>query len=115
MVEKKVWGILNVSLVLVSVLLLLSLFDVELPTLGKAEYALDGDQELCVALWQDDALEWEDINRCCLEARKQLSCIKDIVTTKFGETMYVCQTGQSSTSIRLNTKAYNYCQLQPFW
>jgi hypothetical protein len=113
--RKRVWSIINVSLVLICVLLLLTFFSVELPTLGKAQYAFDSSQELCVALFEGEEVEWDDIHRCCLEARKQLMCNKEMKETAFGITQFTCQTGASSTSLQLNSKAYNYCQLQAFW
>ena len=115
MVTKKIWFILNISLSLVSLLLILTLFNIQLPTVGQAKYALDSQTELCLVEWNNEVSEWNDIDRCCLEAKKQLSCEKETFYTEFGTTTQHCSTGESTVSFHLNQKAYNYCKGQSIW
>jgi hypothetical protein len=115
MVTKKIWFILNISLSLVSLLLILTLFNVQLPTVGSAQYAFDSASELCIVEWKGEISQWDDIDRCCLEAKKQLSCEKEIFSTEFGTTTQHCSTGDSTVSFHLNQKAYNYCKGQSIW
>ncbi len=101
------WFILNVGLSLIAVLLFLNLMDVQLPSVGKVLYELDQEQPSCVVEWERQATEWNDLNRCCLEAQAQLGCqrIKE---------QWICQTGEK-LQYKLNNKAYRYCQQQSFW
>ena len=105
---ERVFFVVNVSLVLISVLLVLNLFDVSLPTVGKVSYTLDSSQEECLLEWDGEFTPLNDIDRCCLEARKQLSCGK--VDEK-----WLCKTGESTVKFWLNNKAYNYCRQQRIW
>jgi hypothetical protein len=108
MKQKRVLMVLNVSLGLVAVLLLLNLFDVQLPNLGQTQYLLDSDEPLCLVGWQAEFNEWNDLNACCLEARKQLGCSSD-------SDGWMCQTGSDGIKYWLNSKAYNYCTQQSIW
>lgn len=115
MVNRRIWSILNVSLSLVSVILVLTLFGVELPTVGQAQYLLDTEDELCVLEWNNELSIFGDIDRCCLEAKKQLSCEGEVLDTEFGKTTKHCSTGASTVSFHLNQKAHNYCKGLGFW
>ena len=110
MVSEKTLFIINVSLVLVSVILVLTLLGMKLPTLGQAQYYFDREEPLCEIEWQGEVSLMQDLNRCCLEAREQLECHK-AADQDFD---WVCQTG-TSVKYRLNNKAYNYCGQQPYW
>lgn len=103
---KKVWVVLNVSLGLLAVLLLLNLFEVQLPTLGRAFNLLDKEEPWCVVQWKEDYSEL-DLQSCCSEARKQLSCEPQKgVFVK--EVDWLCSTGPH-LKYRLNNKAYYQC------
>lgn len=116
MIPSKIWTIFNVILVIISILLLLPLFDVTIPTIGQARYYLDSTKPLCVISWQDQLTEWNDLNRCCLEARKQLVCEKAAMTIEGELLNRVCYTGHGDVlKYWLNNKAYHYCTLQPIW
>ena len=110
MVSEKTLFIINVSLGLLSVLLLLMLIGIELPTLGKAQYYLDKEEPLCLVNWKEEFTPWEDLDRCCLEARKQVECHKE----KYGGADWLCESG-ASVNYWLNNKAYSYCRQQPYW
>ena len=125
--NKRVWNVLNVSLVLISFLLILNLFDIQLPTLGKAKYLLDKEDPLCIINWKQEYSPLKDLDLCCSEARKQLECVKKIKGKEIkrkemeekeikGDTDWVCKTGSGNViKYMLNNKAYNYCKLMNFW
>ncbi len=110
MVSGRALFIINVCLGLLSVLLLLMLLGVELPTLGQAQYALDKEEPLCMIEWQGERTQFVDIDRCCLQARQQFECQaqrKDNLDWMCGR--------EDGLQIWLNDKAYNYCTQQPYW
>ena len=111
MASRVPWTILNISLSLIALLLLLNLFNVQLPSVGRALYALDREEPRCRIHWQEAETLWNDLDRCCLEARAQLRCRKE--TT--GDKNWVCETANSVVSYHLNNKAYRYCAQQPYW
>ena len=110
MVSERALLIINISLGLLSVLLVAMLLGVKLPTLGQAEYALDKEEPLCMIEWQGEMTRLDDIDRCCLQAREQLDC-KPEANEKLD---WRCGT-QAGLQIWLNNKAYNYCRQQPYW
>ncbi len=101
------WFILNIGLSLIAALLILNFIDLELPSVGKVLYALDHEQPQCLVEWEGQATEWNDLNRCCLEAQAQLNCQQI-------NGQWVCKTGDK-LQYKLNNKAYRYCQQQVFW
>ncbi|MBI2124927.1 hypothetical protein HYU08_00050 [Candidatus Woesearchaeota archaeon] len=110
MVSERALFIINISLGLFSVLLLLMLLGLKLPTLGQAQYALDEEEPVCMIQWQEELTPYQDIDRCCLQARQQFQCraeSKDTVD-------WMCGSGEG-LQIWLNNKAYNYCRQQPYW
>ena len=110
MVSPRVLFIINVSLGLLSLLLLLMLGGVKLPTLGQAQYYLDKEEPLCMISWKEEFNPLDDLDRCCLESRKQVTCHEEIN----GHADWVCESG-ASVKYWLNHKAYNYCRQQPYW
>jgi len=107
--------VLNVSLGIIALLLLLNLFNITLPSLGQVQYVLDRETPLCLVEWKGSQESWNDIDNCCLEARKQLECEFNVQNTKFGRVDWTCSTGEGSVSYGLNNKAYRYCQQQNYW
>ena len=89
----------------------------KLPSFGQAQYILQKGAPSCAIEWRAQLTEWNDIDRCCLEARQQLSCKKEEYVLADQNYNRVCQTGSSDKviKIRFNDKAYYYCRLQPFW
>lgn len=114
MVSDRIWTIINTALVFISLLLILNLLDIQLPTLGQALYSLDKTDPLCVVNWKDDFNTLDDLDRCCLEARKQLECVRGEKNLEQGKVRWVCQTG-NSVKYWLNSKAYGYCRQQDIW
>jgi hypothetical protein len=110
-VSNKMYVALNFSLVFIAVLLLLNLFDVQLPNLGHVFYSLDQSKDIILVEWEAELTECTDILRCCLEARKQSICRYDVRS----ETNWRCQTPGSAISYLMNNKAYQFCTGQPFW
>ncbi|MBI2152048.1 hypothetical protein HYU21_04945 [Candidatus Woesearchaeota archaeon] len=117
MVSWKQWVIINICLVFVFLLLLLNFYGVKLPSFGHAQYIIQKGEPSCAIEWQAQLTEWNDIDRCCLEARQQLSCKKEKYSTPDKNYDRTCQTGNSNKVIKilLNDKAYYYCRLEPFW
>lgn len=115
MLSLKQWFILNISLSILAFLLFLNLFGFTFPSAGEVAYLLDKDTPLCIVNWKEEYTPWNDLNRCCLEARQQLHCKKEIVDTAFGKVSHGCSTGTGTVNYLLNNKAYHYCQQQPFW
>jgi hypothetical protein len=102
---------LNFSLVIIAGILLLSLFDIGISPTGRATY--DPSEMLCVVNFKENYNSWEDIDSCCLEVRKQLSCVKDkgYYTDKTVE--WRCGTGP--LNYWLSDETYNYCKEQVIW
>lgn len=109
--KEKRWFIFNVGLSLIALLLVLNFFGIQLPSLGKVLYELDREQPRCLVEWKGQAAEWNDLDRCCLEAQAQLSCQQ-------AAEQWICKTGdnvQNNVQYKLNNKAYRYCAQQVFW
>ena len=108
--------VINCSLLLVAALLLLNLFEVRIPSLGKVHYVLDTEPPLCVTQWKDHFSSLDDINQCCLSARQQLYCDPKVEQLSLGRTDIICGARQEHTlQFHLNRKAYGYCQQQVIW
>ncbi|MBI2665995.1 hypothetical protein HYX13_00120 [Candidatus Woesearchaeota archaeon] len=115
MLSIKQWFIMNVSLGILVCLLSLNLLGFTFPSAGEVAYRLDKEEPLCFISWKEEVTPWNDLDRCCLQARQQLSCKKETKESLFGRADRVCQTGTGTASYRLNNKAYHYCQQQAFW
>ncbi len=128
---KKVLSIINVSLILISFLLILNLFGVSLSNLGFALYnTLDSEETVCIANWQDDYSEI-GLDLCCHESIKQLECVEEDFEielflrnqdsseeiSKLFVTDVTCKTGTGNNNMKyyLNDKAYRYCKSQSYW
>lgn len=113
MVDAKTWTIINISLVIVSVLLVLHLLGVQITPVGLA--TVDEKDALCIINWQDEFTKTNDFDRCCLESKKQLSCSRNDELTPVGDTDWVCQTGEDGLRILLNDPGFKYCINQEYW
>lgn len=112
----KRWVVLNISLVVIVVLLFLNLFDVETPSFGKAWSFFDTEDPLCVVEWKRNHTLWNDLDRCCLEARKQLDCRSEELFLDGHNLKKVCATGEGDVlRYWFNSKGYYYCTDQVFW
>jgi hypothetical protein len=111
MKDKKVLVVLNFSLAIIAIILVLNLFEFEFIPLGKAVY--QPEEMLCVVNWQDNYNLWNDINSCCLEVRKQLSCEKDKAYYADKTVNWRCQTGE--LKYWLNDQTYDYCKKTSIW
>lgn len=110
MISAKAWIPINISLALIILLLILNLAGAELPTIGKAQYFLDKNEPACAVNWKDQFTEWNDLDRCCLEARKQLGCNRE----SYLNYDWACSSG-NELKYWLNNKAYNYCRQLSIW
>ena len=115
MISKRTLTVINASIALLIFILILSFLGVKLPSIGDALYILDDDDNLCVTNLNDNYNLVPQLDRCCLEARKQLECFKNSeLVPNIGQLDWSCQ---STDNIRvlLNNKAYYYCSRQPYW
>ncbi|MBI2103049.1 hypothetical protein HYT55_04370 [Candidatus Woesearchaeota archaeon] len=115
MVTLRGWVVMNFSLGLIILLLGLYLAGVTIPSLGQAATILDRSAPVCIVEWNDDFVMWDDLDHCCLEARKQLSCEREKRLIGVQEVTEVCTTGRTSVKFHFNEKAYSYCQRQVIW
>ncbi|MBT4445804.1 hypothetical protein HOA92_03925 [archaeon] len=108
--SKQTLNVINISLVLISSILILNLFGFQIPNLGYAiQDAIDTEQATCFASYDNQASEI-NLDLCCQEAKKQLSCIgnKQVISTV--ETDVQCSTGTTTIKYHLTDNAYRYCQ-----
>ena len=115
MFSSRVWILLNISLGVAALFLILTFFGVSVPSVGKVQYWMDQEEPLCVVNWQEDYAPLDEINRCCLEAAQQLTCLRKPKELSAGRVDWVCQSGPGVVGYWLNNKAYHYCQQQVFW
>jgi hypothetical protein len=108
MVKKRNLIIIDVCLGLILFVLLLNVFNVNLPSLGKAYYDRLPGEATCLTSWQDDFSSL-DIDRCCLLARQQLTCQRTDLFYQGEDYKQVCSTG-NSVKYWLNAKAKAYCR-----
>ena len=118
MVSARIWSVINVSLVLVAFVLFLNLLNVNVPTLGKALYQFDTNEEICISAF-DGSNNLVPVNSCCLELQLQLikgeRSNQEIIID--GETFEVDKkyyTGSSTIDYYINQKAYRYCNNNGF-
>tara|TARA_Y100000310_G_C20674139_1_gene811954 strand:- start:1758 stop:2114 length:357 start_codon:yes stop_codon:yes gene_type:complete len=108
--DAKVLAIINISLVLVSTLLILNLFDVNISHVGYAiQDTIDIDPATCFASYNDLNSEI-NLDLCCQESKKQLSCINKKQNINGIETDIICKTGDTTISYSLTNKAQRYCE-----
>jgi hypothetical protein len=109
MKQKRVWVIINISLGLIAILLLLSLFNVTLPTLGKPIERLS-DKSLCVMKnWENEYII-RNIKDCCIEKIKFApKCSQTNIMLKGNIYSYVCETG-NNIEYYFNNYGLKYCR-----
>ena len=107
----KLLTIINISLILVSTLLILNLFNVNIPSIGYAvQNSLDSESASCFASYQGKTNEI-NLDTCCQEAKKQLNCQNQKQSINGIETNVFCSTGQTTISYSLTNKAQRYCEV----
>ena len=111
MQSNKLLVLLNFSLVIIAGILVLSLFDLTVSPTGRATF--DASEMLCVINYEDNYNSWEDIDSCCLEVRKQLSCVKDKGYYADKTVEWRCGTGP--LNYWLSQETYDYCKEQVIW
>ncbi|HLC71598.1 MAG TPA: hypothetical protein VJI32_06305 [Candidatus Nanoarchaeia archaeon] len=114
MVTDRVWWAINISLALLSFILVLMLMGIKLPSVGKALSALDSQEPICIVQVGEEHSRWDDLPRCCLEAQAQLECVHEPQQFEEGNTDFSCRTSVQ-LQYQLNNKALSYCQQQVFW
>lgn len=102
--------VINFSLILISTLLMLNLFDISITPIGHAiQDSIDTEDAICFASYQDQKSQI-NLDLCCQEAKKQLRCENQKQTFQNIETDILCQTGESTISYSLTNKAQRYCE-----
>ncbi len=81
-----------------------------MPSLGQAATVFDPSDPICAVEWQGDISIVEDLDRCCLAARMQLSC--ELIEGEFDRT---CGGEGNTLRYLFNEKGYRYCERQVFW
>jgi hypothetical protein len=107
--QKRVWVIINISLSLIAILLILNLFNVTLPVLGKPVERL-ADNSLCVMKnWENEYIT-RNIDDCCLEKIKFApKCYRTNIILKENTFSYVCGTG-NKIEYYFNNNGLKYCR-----
>ncbi len=106
----KIIAILNVSLILISTLLILNLFNISIPSIGYAvQDSIDTENAVCFASYQDQTSEI-NLDICCQESKKQLSCSDHKQSINGVETDILCKTGETTITYSLTNKAQRYCE-----
>ena len=106
----KTLTVINISLVLISSLLILNLFNVNISSIGYAlQDTVDSEDAICFASYQEQTSEI-NLDLCCQEAKKQLSCKKNTQIINGIEVDILCATGDSTISYALTNKAQRYCE-----
>ena len=91
-------------------------FPFGLSVLDKRVSIFDCGSPACAVEWQGENTLWNDLDRCCLEVRKQLECKKEIKEVEGNKLNRVCSTGNGNVlKYMLNNQAFNYCKKQPIW
>lgn len=110
--------VVNIALVLGALFLTLHFFEIELPTLGKAQYWLDKSEPICVVNFKEQRALL-DADSCCFELMKQLRCEEwegEILAE--GKELKVnkrCYTGEGAVDYFVNMKTYNYCRKEGYF
>src|SRR3989338_1855531 len=91
MPTQKEWTTINVALTLIVLLLTLNLAGIKLPSLGQAIYALDQEEPLLAVEWKGELTKCDALNRCCLEALKQVECVKQTIPSSLGKLSWSCR------------------------
>lgn len=108
MVSEKQWAIINISLVGFIVLLTLNLFQVEVPSLGKAMGVADLTHPSCIV--NSDPY---NLDKCCMMMKNVLNC--ELNKYEFKGIMYSKECNIGKKMMRLNDEGIKYCQDQPYW
>ena len=116
MTEKKVLLLLNVSLTIFAGLLVLNLFDVDIPNLGRVIALSDISDPICFVESENHLTELQNLDSCCLFARKQIACepyARDVA----GVQLHVkCHSlSEDVPQYWLNNKAYLSCTQSSIW
>jgi len=115
MFSKSVLVIANFSLGIISLFLLLNLFNFSTPSVGAAIGFLDKEEPFCFVQSQGGFTSWDDLDRCCLEASNQLSCEFDEKNIDGTRVDWTCRNTPTGISYNLNNKAYQYCRTLDVW
>lgn len=106
--EKFLW-VVNIALVFVILIVVLHLYGVAFPSVGKVRALLDGEEPACGVRYGAD-FSFLDMSVCCREASQQLGCVHKNEVISGTRYDYVCYTGHGDVAVYLlNAKAHNLC------
>ena len=108
MVSSKVWAVINVSLGLITVILVLNLMQIKLPTLGKSVEQL-GSEAFCVMKNFEGEFVVREMSSCCAEKRElTLGCEEGTWYYQDKTLQWYCFTG-NDLGYYLNNAGADYC------
>ena len=106
MAVKRVWTVINFSLVFIALLLFLNLLNVQFTPLGKSTAQLQEEGLCLVKNWAGELVPREDLSSCCLEKNKfTFSCQR----AELEQYSWRCLTG-NQIEYWFNDQGYRYCQ-----
>lgn len=112
--SEKAFIIANITLGVISFLLLLQLFEVPEMVAGKAYDVVTPGDSFCAVSWGEEKTVFDDLDRCCVFARTQLNCERRVGRVGDVEVEWDCYTGKGKVvHYLLNQKAYRYCLRVP--
>jgi hypothetical protein len=112
--NEKVFIIANITLGVISFLLLLQLFGVPKLVAGKAYEVIIPGEPFCAVQWGEEKTVFNDMDHCCLYARTQVNCERRSEVVSGADVQWDCYTGKAKVvHYLLNQKGYRYCQRLP--
>ncbi len=104
------WMVINISLAVLSLILVLTLFEVKIPTIGQARYSSNPQEPLCIINYQNELTVMENQDFCCHWVRQQLQCDRTELELNDQTLTRDCHTGNGKVvHYLLNEKTYEYC------
>lgn len=102
----------NIALVLIAIVLTVTFFEIKIPSSGQA--IKQGDA-FCAIEWKSYNVI-DDIDLCCYEAKKELSCVNQVKLFNEGKADWLCKTGEGDViKYWLDNNAVQYCRQIGVW
>lgn len=114
MLTKKRLRLTNIVLAIVCFFLFLNFLGVELPTYGLALEKLDRSEPACFFQLNEQHHALIDLNQCCFELQKQLTCQDYNQQINNVQVHKKCFISQNTPQYFVNLKTYRYCQNEGF-
>ncbi len=114
-ISKNTWIILDLSLFFIALLLIITFFGFKFPNLGKSQQVLAQDAWCVVKNYNQEYVPFNDLDRCCLQARQKLDCSREDILLGKLQLDWNCHTPDDPIEYHLNLEAYTYCKRLEFW